>query len=90
MTTRNTKAVGAQMNKGGSAMLDEAMAGDDGYIQPTYIDGGLTKLETLAMQIYVQECSNRPMYAPVSLDEYAQFSIDAANIFFDELEKGNG
>ena len=50
---------------------------------------GLTKLEHLAMQIYVQECSNRPMDEPVSIDEYAQFSIGAANIFFDQLEKGN-
>ena len=51
---------------------------------------GLSKLEALAMQIYTREVSD-PGYdgSNSSMVSTADWAIKSANIFFDQLEKGN-
>jgi len=91
MTTRNEKAIGVTRKRSSQAMLQEAALNSSGYIHPDYICGGLTKLETLAMQIYAECCldEQKDVKHPDHLMANALQSIRAANIFFDELEKGN-
>jgi len=52
------------------------------YVSPTYIDGGLTKLEDLAMRLYVINMRGG-MMAKLN----AKAAIEEANIFFDELDE---
>lgn len=68
--------------------LCEGACGDISSSSDYGLDG-LTKLEDLAMRLYVKEVAQRPMHTPVSLDDLADFSIDSANAFFDILEKSN-
>ena len=65
------------------------------YVSPTYIDGGLTKLEDLAMRLYVERITQ--LSSPgVSVEMVsdctiaANFAIEAANVFFDEFEAIKG
>jgi len=54
---------------------------------PTMADDmGLTKLEDLAMRLYVHHVTS-PDCVSIESDELARESIKLANIFFDELDK---
>lgn len=62
----------------------------DGYhLNP--VCNGLTKLEDLAMRLYVEASvsEHKEIDDPEYLTGNARKSMLAANIFFDELEKGN-
>jgi hypothetical protein len=81
----NRVVVMSKINPNGPAYPTEQKTSVHADNPHVILEGGLTKFEKLAMEIYVRTVSD-PLIE-MTLDKSAEWSLKAADVFFEELQK---